>query len=92
MALNKGNRLLATGIVGSIIAAICCFTPLLVLLLSALGFAAMTGYLDYVLLPVLVIFVGLIVYGWRLSAKCATQGKSVGAKKRWHYSAHEKGG
>lgn len=56
------RRLLATGIVGAVLAAICCFTPVLVLLLSAVGLGALTGYLDYVLLPALVFFVGLVIY------------------------------
>lgn len=69
MELNKGNRLLATGIVGSIIAVICCFTPALVVLLSAFGLAALIGYLDYVILPAVAIFLGFIVYGWWTKSK-----------------------
>jgi hypothetical protein len=56
------RKLLAVGIVGAAIAALCCFTPVLVLLLSAVGLAALTGYFDYVLLPALVFFVGLTIY------------------------------
>ncbi len=52
-----------TGVTGSLIAALCCFTPILVLLLGAIGLGAVTGYLDYVLLPVLGLFLGLTVYG-----------------------------
>ena len=80
MELNKGNRLITTGIVGSLLAVICCLTPALVVLLSALGLAALIGYLDYVLLPALAICVGLIVYGWWMNAKCADQSKSAEAK------------
>lgn len=56
-------KLLTIGITGTIIAALCCFTPILVLLLGAIGFGALTGYLDYILLPALVIFVLLTAYG-----------------------------
>jgi len=49
----SNNRLLGTGIIGTIIAALCCFTPLLVILLSAIGMSAIIGYLDLVLLPAL---------------------------------------
>jgi len=35
--------------------ALCCFTPILVISLSALGITALIGYLDYVLLPLLII-------------------------------------
>jgi hypothetical protein len=55
------RRLLRFGIVGAIVAALCCFTPLLVLLLGAVGLASLTGHLDYVLLPA-VFFVGLTMY------------------------------
>lgn len=43
--------------------ALCCFTPILVVLLGAVGLAALTDYLDYVLLPALLIFIGMLVYG-----------------------------
>ena len=54
---------LKTGIIGSFIAALCCFTPALVVLLGAIGLGWLTGYLDYVLFPVLFIFLGLTGYG-----------------------------
>ena len=57
------NRLLVTGLVGSIIAALCCFTPILVVLLGVIGLGALTGYLDYVLFPALAVFLGLTAYG-----------------------------
>ena len=55
-------KLLTTGIVGTAIAALCCFTPALVILLGAVGLSAMLAWLDYVLLPLLVICIGLVVY------------------------------
>jgi len=58
----KKSTLLKTGIIGSAIAALCCFTPVLVILLGAVGLAAWTGWLDYVLMPALIFFVGLTVY------------------------------
>ncbi len=42
------------GIAGTIILAICCFTPFLVLLLTLIGLGAILGYLDYVMIPTLV--------------------------------------
>jgi mercuric ion transport protein len=57
---DKG--LLCTGAAGSAIAAICCFTPALVLLLGAVGLSAWLAWLDYVLLPALILFVGITVY------------------------------
>ncbi len=55
--------LIKTGIVGAVIAAICCATPILVLALGAVGLSALTGYLDYVLLPVLALCIGMIAVG-----------------------------
>ena len=60
---KKTNMILKTGIVGSVVAAICCFTPILVILLGVLGLGAATGYLDYVLLPALGFFLILMAYG-----------------------------
>jgi mercuric ion transport protein len=59
---DKG--LLCTGAAGSVIAAICCFTPALVLLLGAIGLSAALAWLDYLLLPALAFFLGLT--GWAL--------------------------
>lgn len=58
----SNNCLLKIGIIGTIIAALCCFTPLLVILLGALGLSAMVGYLDVVLLPALGIFILITLY------------------------------
>jgi mercuric ion transport protein len=77
MELNKGKRLITTGIVGSIIAVICCLTPALVALLSALGLAALIGYLDYVLLPAMAIFLGLIGYGWWIKSRHPEESKTT---------------
>ena len=60
------KKIVATGIIGTIIAALCCFTPVLVILLGAVGLSAIVGYLDYVLLPALAFFVCLTIYAlWR---------------------------
>jgi mercuric ion transport protein len=62
----KKNTLLKTGIIGSVIAAVCCFTPILVVLLGAVGLSALTGYLDIVLFPALAVFLGLTIYAlWK---------------------------
>lgn len=58
----KNRKLLTTGIFGTGILAICCFTPALVILLGAVGLSAWLTWLDYVLLPLLVLFVGLTIY------------------------------
>lgn len=62
----KNETLLTVGIVGTVIAALCCFTPVLVLLLGAVGLTAALGVLDIVLLPALTLFIGLTVYAlWK---------------------------
>jgi len=60
------KNLLRTGIIGSIIAAICCFTPALVILFGAIGLSSLVGILDYVLLPSLAFFLAMTAYAlWK---------------------------
>lgn len=65
------DRLLQIGIVGTVIAALCCFTPVLVILFGAVGLSAAVGYLDIVLLPSLAIF--LVITGYALWKRSKTQ-------------------
>jgi len=60
--MNKNRFLLRTGVIASVIVALCCFTPVLVILLGAIGLSAVIGYLDIVLLPALAFFIGLTGY------------------------------
>lgn len=53
------------GVGGTLLVAVCCFTPILVILFGVIGLSALTGYLDYVLLPALAGFIGLTVYAFR---------------------------
>ncbi|MDP3860465.1 MAG: mercury resistance system transport protein MerF [Phaeovulum sp.] len=60
------RRLLKTGIIGSVLLALCCFTPILGVLFGVVGLSALLGWLDYVLLPALAFFIALTVYAlWR---------------------------
>ena len=60
------NALLATGLIGTIVVALCCFTPILVVLLGIVGLSALVGWLDVVLFPALAFFIGLTIYAlWR---------------------------
>ena len=52
----------AVGLIGSIAAVLCCFTPVLTLLLGVVGLSAWIGYLDYVLFPAMLIFAGFVVH------------------------------
>ena len=57
------TTLIKTGIVGAVIAAICCATPILAIALGTVGLSALTGYLDFVLLPLLALCIGMIAFG-----------------------------
>jgi len=61
--------LLGTGIAGSVVAAVCCFTPLLVITLGAIGVSAWLLWLDYVLMPMLLISLGITAYALMKRAK-----------------------
>ena len=64
------KRLLLTGMIGTVVAALCCFTPLLVVVLGAVGLSALIAILDLVLLPALVIFIGITVYAlWKRQSR-----------------------
>ena len=57
---------------GTVLVAICCFTPILVILLGTVGLSALTPYLDIVLLPALFIMIVLTILSflrWRKSAE-----------------------
>ncbi len=58
----SNRKLLGIGIVGTVVAALCCFTPILVVLLGAVGLSAALGWLDYVLFPALAFFIALTIY------------------------------
>ena len=62
------NKLLALGVGGTVLGILCCFTPLLPVVLTALGLTGLLGvlYNDAVLLPVLAGFLILTGYAlWR---------------------------
>lgn len=55
--------LIKTGAIGAVVAAICCATPVLLIALGAVGLSALTRCLDYVLLPILALCIGVLSYG-----------------------------
>ncbi|GAB4407283.1 MAG: hypothetical protein Fur0044_00070 [Anaerolineae bacterium] len=61
--LQKLN-LFKVSIIGAVVTAVCCFTPVLVIFLGAVGLSWWVGYLDYVLYPALFVFIGLTTYAW----------------------------
>jgi mercuric ion transport protein len=60
---GPGSRsLLGIGIAGSVIAALCCFTPVLVVLFGTAGVLGAAAWLDPVLIAALIAFVGLTLF------------------------------
>jgi mercuric ion transport protein len=59
----RDRTLVTTGIVGAVVAAVCCATPLLAIVLGAVGLTAWLAKADYVLIPALIVFVALIAFG-----------------------------
>lgn len=82
--MSNPNRLLKIGLSGSVVAAVCCFTPLLVVLLGLVGLSAVVGYLDYVLFPALAAFIALTLYALhkkRIADACCTIDSKTGEKR-----------
>lgn len=78
---DMNNRaLLATGGIGSVIAAVCCATPILAVVFGALGLTAWLSKADYVLIPTLLICLGLVglgLYRSRVAAHACGDPNSV---------------
>ncbi len=76
METNNQNskKYLRTGIIGTVVAAICCFTPLLAGLFIAVGLTGLVGGIDYVVFPVMFASLGLVAYA--LYLRDGAQGKS----------------
>ncbi len=62
------DKMLKRGLVASVIAAICCFTPFLVFIVAGVGLSAYIGWLDYALFPLLFAALGVVVQALWLRA------------------------
>lgn len=60
--ISKKGMLAA--LTGTVLVALCCFTPILVVFLGIVGLSAFTPYLDVVLLPALVVMIGLTIVSY----------------------------
>ncbi len=65
---DSNNKHMKTGIIGTVVAALCCFTPALVILFGAVGLSAWLGWIDYVLFPALFASMGLVAHALYLRA------------------------
>ena len=71
---EKPDRLLKWGLGGALFAALCCFTPLLVVVVAGVGLSAFTGWLDYALFPLM--FFSLAVVAQALWLRAGKPGPS----------------
>ena len=63
------NRPMKIGAIRGVITAICCFTPILVYVLGLVGLSAALVWLDFVLLPLLAIFIVMLGVGiWQMKS------------------------
>jgi len=78
---KPSKKVLYAAIAGTVLAALCCATPILVITLGANGLSAFTPYLDYVLMPASII---LIIVAWvsynrykKACAKCEIENRQI---------------
>lgn len=71
------RTLLTTGIAGAVVAALCCATPVFMIVLGAVGFSAWVGWVGYVLIPALAVCIGLTIYTSR-RPRAEIDGVSIG--------------
>ncbi len=62
---TRGKKGFVAAVIGTVLVALCCFTPLLVVVLGAIGVGFLTQYLDYVLLPALVVMILVTILAFR---------------------------
>lgn len=67
--ISMKNKTFTTGVIGTLVTILCCATPILNILLGSVGLASITGYLDYVLIPALAIFLTLAIFSYNKSSK-----------------------
>lgn len=80
-AEKPSKKGLYAAIAGTMLVALCCATPILVITLGAIGLSAFTPYIDYVLMPALFI---LILVAWnsytryqKSCAQCEVENKQI---------------
>ncbi len=65
MKTASSKRRFYAALAGTAAVALCCFTPVLVLALAAVGLGAFTPYLDYVFYPALLVMGAVTVLAYR---------------------------
>jgi mercuric ion transport protein len=67
---QPSKKSMFAALAGTVLVALCCFTPILVILFGAVGLSVFTPYLDFVLLPALCVMIALSIISflrWRKS-------------------------
>lgn len=70
------RALIRTGVVGAIIAVICCVTPIVAVLLPVFGLGAWLAGADLVLFGMLAASLGLVAWGFYLRRTKAVRGET----------------
>ena len=60
--MDQNTKLIGAAAAGAVVSLLCCVTPMLAVLLGALGLTAFVAKLDYVLVPVFVASVALVIF------------------------------
>jgi len=60
--LDQDTKLIGIGAAAAVLSMLCCATPVLAILLGALGLTAFVAKLDYVLIPVFVASIALVIF------------------------------
>ena len=72
--MDQNTKLIGTGAAGAVLSLLCCVTPVLAVLLGALGLTAFVAKLDYVLVPAFVASIGLVIFALvRRRRSCAAK-------------------
>jgi mercuric ion transport protein len=74
------RSLIATGVIGAVLAAICCAAPILAVVLGGIGLTAWLANADYVVIPVLIL--GLALVGLGLYRRHGAPRSDTSAKQR----------
>jgi mercuric ion transport protein len=75
--LDQNTKLMWAGAAGAALSMLCCVTPVLAVLLGALGLTAFVAKLDYVLMPVFIASIALVIFALvRRRRSCATKTRS----------------
>jgi uncharacterized membrane protein SpoIIM required for sporulation len=74
--MKNSKTIFLSSLGATIVVALCCFTLILVIALTSIGLGLWIGYLDYILLPLLGVLIGLTIWSYSKYRKdCNCQNK-----------------